>query len=232
MLLFKQYFGDFISLLFPDLCNACGTQLFHGEEQICTKCLHDLPYTDFHLYADNAVAKLFWGRIACHAAMAMLYFRKGSRVQNLIHRLKYNDQIKLGFVLGSLLGEKLAQSDLYLQADLIIPVPLHPRKERSRGYNQALQIALGVADKLRLPVPASLLVRNKATSTQTKKNRYSRFENMKAVFSVTDPASLSNKHVLLVDDVITTGATLEACAQVLLDAGVAKLSIVALAFAE
>jgi len=230
MLLFKQYFGDFLALLFPDLCNACNTPLFQGEKQICIQCLHDLPYTDFHLYSENTVAQLFWGRIPCNAAMAMLYFRKGSRVQNLVHRLKYNGQTELGFILGGLLGQKLLASSLYLQADLVIPVPLHPKKERSRGYNQAECIARGVASSLQLPLNSRLLVRNKATTTQTKKNRYKRFENMKSVFLVPFTESVSGKHIILVDDVITTGATLEACAQVLLEAGASKLSIVALAF--
>ena len=232
MLLFKQYLGDFLALLFPDLCNACNTPLFHGEKQICTQCLHDLPYTDFHLYAHNTVAKLFWGRMPCNAAMAMLYFRKGSRVQNLIHRLKYKDQTELGFVLGGLLSERLLASSFYLPADIVIPVPLHPKRERSRGYNQAAFIAQGIASSLHVPLNIKLLIRNKATGTQTKKNRYSRFENMKSVFHVPNAAAILGKHIILVDDVITTGATLEACGQVLLAAGASKISIVALAFAE
>lgn len=232
-----QYILDFFSLLFPDLCAACGKQLFQGEKQICTACLYDLPYTDFHLYAENAVAKLFWGRINCHAAMAMLYFRKGTRVQQLIHQLKYRSQPELGFRLGVLLGERLAASDRLPgenpdPPDLIIPVPLHPSKERSRGYNQSRMIADGLSSVMHVPVNTTQLIRQRSTGTQTKRNRYNRFENMKAVFSVPDSAPLAGKHVLLVDDVITTGATLEACGQVLLDTGLNKLSIAAIAFAE
>lgn len=227
---FTQYISDFFSLLFPDLCAACGKQLFHGEKQICTACLYDLPYTDFHLYAENAVAKLFWGRINCQAAMAMLYFRKGTKVQQLIHQLKYRSQPDLGFRLGVLLGERLVTASP--RPDLIIPVPLHPKKERSRGYNQSRMIAEGIASVMHIPVGTTQLIRQRATGTQTKRNRYKRFENMKAVFSVQDSAELTDKHVLLVDDVITTGATLEACGQVLLDTGLTKLSIAAIAFAE
>jgi len=130
MLLFKQLLRDFLYLFFPDCCNACGVQLFQGEKELCIKCLYDLPYTDFHLYKDNAVAKLFWGRIHCNAAMAMLFFKKGTSVQTLIHRLKYQSQTNLGFTLGVLLGQRLLLSTDYHHADLIIPVPLHIKKEK------------------------------------------------------------------------------------------------------
>ncbi|HEY0177784.1 MAG TPA: phosphoribosyltransferase family protein, partial [Pedobacter sp.] len=216
MPVFSQFIPDFFHLLFPEYCNACGTQLVRGEKQLCIKCRYDLPYTDFHLYTANAVAKLFWGRLHCNAAMAMLYFRKGSRVQHLIHRLKYKDQTGLGFTLGKMLGERLAQSPAYHHADLIIPVPLHPGRERNRGYNQSKCIADGMTASLHIPVGTTQLIRQKATGTQTRKSRYDRFENMRSVFHVPDAASLAGKHIILVDDVITTGATLEACGQVLL----------------
>ncbi|CAM4126124.1 comF family protein [Pedobacter westerhofensis] len=227
----KQYSIDFFNLIFPDLCNACGQQLYHGEQQICTACLYDLPYTDFHVYAENAVAKLFYGRIRCQWAMAMLYFRKGTKAQRLVHQLKYRSQPDLGFRLGALLGEKLAVQPGE-KPDLIIPVPLHPKKERSRGYNQSRMIADGISSVLHIPVGSTQLNRLRATGTQTKRNRYDRYQNMQSVFSLAGTAELRGKHVLLVDDVITTGATLEACGQVLLEGGVAKLSIAALAFAE
>lgn len=232
MRLIKQYLRDFLLLLFPDHCNACETPLFQGEKQICTNCLYDLPYTDFHLCVDNTVAKLFWGRIDCDAAMAMLYFKKATRVQKLIHQLKYQEQTELGVLLGRLLGERLVQSGDYSGADFIIPVPLHPKRERSRGYNQSKFIADGISSVLQLPVMTGQLIRRRETSTQTKKNRYNRFENMRSVFHIVNPDKLEGKHILLVDDVITTGATLEACAQVLQDIGISKLSIAALAFAE
>jgi ComF family protein len=264
----KRYLTDFFNLLFPDLCMACNQQLFHGEKQICTTCLYDLPYTDFHIYPENPVAKLFWGRINCQAAMAMLYFRKGSKVQRLIHQLKYRSQPELGFRLGFLLGEKLAGSGSAVngnneqqalktqledrsssagdkvnqlatmngcnqsQPDLIIPVPLHPSKERSRGYNQSRMIADGLSSVLHIPVAANQLIRLRSTGSQTKRNRYNRFENMKDVFHVPDPAALAGKHVLLVDDVITTGATLEACAISLSACSLGSLRIAAVAFAD
>ncbi|MBY0245790.1 MAG: ComF family protein [Sphingobacteriaceae bacterium] len=228
----KRLLNDFFSLLFPRLCGGCGTPLFHGEDLICTKCMHSLPFTDFHLHAENQVAKKFWGRVNCDAAMAMFYFKKGTKVQHLIHGLKYKNQTELGVKLGKMLGDRLSQSDKYSDIDYIIPVPLHPKKERKRGYNQSQFIAEGIALILEKEVNNFNLTREIATESQTKKAKYTRFENMQEVFSVVNPEQLANKHILLVDDVITTGATLEACALALLNSGVGKVSIAALATAE
>ncbi|TDG37733.1 ComF family protein [Pedobacter changchengzhani] len=230
--IFNQWANDLIGLLFPNLCNGCGVPLFHGELVICTKCVYDLPFTDYHLHAENRVAKQLWGRLPLNAAMALLYFRKGAKVQNLIHNLKYNNKTAVGVRLGEILGERLKVSPLYENIDLIIPVPLHYKKLRKRGYNQSTFIAQGVAAKMEIPFGESQLIRKVETDSQTKKNRYNRYENMKAVFSVGNVNEILNKHILLVDDVVTTGATLEACANVLLENGASKVSIAALAFAE
>ncbi len=232
MLQIKLLANNVVGLLFPVLCNGCGKHLYEGENEICTKCLFDLPYTDYHLYSANRVAKQLWGRLNCSAAMAMLYFKKGTKVQNLIHSLKYKDQIAVGVTLGNLLGERLKLSDHYSTIDLIIPVPLHPKKERTRGYNQSKFIADGVAEVLKAPVSNLHLLRKLSTSSQTKKSRYSRYENMQEVFQISNAEELKNLHILLVDDVITTGATLEACGNTLLTTNLAKLSIAAVAFAE
>ncbi|WP_225872382.1 ComF family protein [Pedobacter frigidisoli] len=138
MIAIKRWGVDLLGLLFPNLCNACGTSLFHSENVICTKCLYDMPFTDYHLHAENRVAKQLWGRLPLNAAMAMLNFRKGAKVQNLIHNLKYNGKTAVGIALGSLLGERLKASPLYNGIDLVIPVPLHRKKLRLRGYNQIL----------------------------------------------------------------------------------------------
>ncbi len=232
MFALKRYTEDLINLLFPDLCNGCGKLLYRGEKDICTKCLYDLPYTDFHLYEDNLVAKQLWGRLPLNAAMAMLYFKKGTKVQNLLHSLKYKGKTEVGLTLGKLLAQKLSQSEFYADIDMIVPVPLHQKKLRQRGYNQSEYIAKGLATALDLSVSTTHLLRNKATETQTKKARYTRYENMQDVFSVKNETELLNKHILLVDDVITTGATLEACGNTLLNHGIKKLSIAAVAFAE
>ncbi|RZL15430.1 MAG: ComF family protein [Pedobacter sp.] len=232
MIAINRLAADVVALLFPELCNACGTHLYYGEKEICIKCLRDLPFTDFHLYADNPVAKQLWGRLPNTNAMAMLYFRKGTKVQNLMHSLKYKDKTEVGVKLGNLLGEKLKNSSDYKDIDLIIPVPLHLSKERLRGYNQSKTIADGIAEALTVEVSSTHLLRIKSTETQTKKARYTRFENMQSVFTVKHAAELENLHILLVDDVITTGATLEACGNALLNVGIKKLSIAAVAFAE
>ncbi len=232
MFALKRYTEDLINLLFPELCNGCGKLLYHGEKDICTKCLYDLPFTDFHLYEDNLVAKQLWGRLPVNAAMAMLYFKKGTKVQNLIHGLKYAGKTDIGISLGKLLANKLSKSDFYADIDIVIPVPLHQKKLRLRGYNQSEYIAKGLAEELAIPVSTKHLLRNKSTESQTKKARYTRYENMQDVFNVKNADDLLDKHILLVDDVITTGATLEACGNVLLNHGIKKLSIAAIAFAE
>jgi ComF family protein len=223
---------DLLNLLFPRLCNACGQHLVRGEQNICLSCLHDLPYTDYHLHADNRAAKQFWGRLPCHAVTAMLYLKKGSRVQRLLHRLKYNGQMELGVELGTILGERLSESRRFGDIDFIIPVPLHKRRERLRGYNQSKCIADGVAACLYIPVLTGVLTKPSSTASQTRKGRFSRYENLKSVFRVAEGHELSNKHVLLVDDVVTTGATLEACGLVLYAAGISRLSIATLAFTD
>jgi ComF family protein len=228
----KQLALDVIGLLFPNLCNACGMHLYGGEKVICLHCLHDLPFTDFHLHQDNLVAKQLWGRLPFEAAMAMLYFKKGTKTQQLIHNLKYNGQTAVGVTLGNLLAIKLNESPYYQAIDYIIPVPLHQKKERQRGYNQSSYIADGIAERMNVPVSKNQLIRNKLTETQTKKSRYSRYENMLTVFEITDSAMLQNKHILLIDDVITTGSTIEACGNSLLKCGVNKLSIASVAFAQ
>ncbi|WP_231458866.1 MULTISPECIES: ComF family protein [unclassified Pedobacter] len=228
----SQWSSDLIGLLFPNLCNACGTSLFQNEHLICTRCFYDLPYTDYHIHDENRVAKQLWGRLPIHAAMAMLYFRKGAKVQNLIHSLKYNNKTEIGVLLGGILGERLSSSPLYQNIDLIIPVPLHRKKLRIRGYNQSSFIAEGVAEKMNIPLDEKILVRNTSTESQTKKSRYNRYENMKDVFGIAYQELIKGKHILLIDDVITTGATLEACANTLLENGAEKVSIAALAFAE
>jgi ComF family protein len=232
MLRVKQWTSDLFGLLFPNLCHACGRSLFRHEQLICLKCLYDLPFTDYHQYADNRVARQLWGRLPLHAAMAMLYFRKGAKVQNLIHNLKYNGRTDVGVLLGNMLGERLKTAALYQDIDLVIPVPLHRKKYKSRGYNQSTFIAEGIAAQMGIGISEDHLIRNTSTGSQTKKSRYNRYENMVDAFKVNDPEDITGKHILLVDDVITTGATLEACANVLLAIGATKVSIAALAFAE
>jgi ComF family protein len=232
MMLFKRLLGDLFGLLFPDLCCGCGNYLYHAETQLCTVCLHQLPYTDHHLHAENKAARQLWGRLPCNAVLSLLYFKKGSRTQSIIHHLKYKGRKDLGLKLGNMIAQKLLMSPAYDDIDLIIPVPLHLSRERRRGYNQSLCIAEGIAAVLKVPVNTNSLIRKKGTASQTKKGRYNRFENMQQVFSIADMQILRDKHILLVDDVMTTGATLEACGIVLFENHISKLSMATVAFAE
>jgi ComF family protein len=228
----RGYLSDFIALIFPELCQACGENLVHGENLICTGCTYDLPYTNFHKQPDNVVARQFWGRIDVAMVYVLLYFSKGGKVQNMMHRFKYKNMPLIGNKLGNIAGLQLAQSKVTGPIDVIIPVPLHPQRLRARGYNQSAQFAQGLAEQLNVPVDTDTLVRVKYTDTQTKRSRFSRYENMKEVFMVTNAMALAGKHVLLVDDIVTTGATLEACGIELLKIDGLKLSLAAIAYAE
>ncbi len=226
------WFDNFVNLFYPRLCNACGRPLFRNEEVICTRCLFRLPQTNFHLHKENPVARIFWGRVPLYSATSFLFFNKGGRVQHLIHRLKYKNQPQIGIYLGKQLGFQLMDSPLFRDVNVIIPVPLHPKKKRIRGYNQSNLIARGLEQSMTAVVQTDNLVRTVHTSSQTKKSRYSRWENVKGIFVIRNPGKLTGKHLLLVDDVITTGATLEACSETLLQIHNVKLSVASLAYTQ
>ncbi|MBV8388479.1 MAG: ComF family protein [Mucilaginibacter sp.] len=226
------YWADFVSLLFPELCQACGESLIAGENLICLDCRYNLPFTDFHQKPDNMVAQQFWGKIKLEGAYAMCYFAKGGKIQHLMHNFKYKGVQRIGNLLGNVAGEQLLKSPIFKTADIIIPVPLHKSRLRKRGYNQSMCFAEGLSEKMGIPVDENNLVRIRATETQTHRSRFSRFENMQEVFTLTNPEALRNKHVLLVDDVVTTGSTLEACGIELLKVEGVQLSIATIACAE
>jgi ComF family protein len=232
MKLRQTYIADFVSLLFPELCAACGDSLVANEHLICTSCRITLPYTNFHFLPDNIVAQQFWGKIKLEGAFALFYFAKGGKVQNLMHRFKYKGQKEIGNLLGEIAGAQLIKNDIYKNVDLIVPVPLHKKRLSQRGYNQSTCFAEGLAKQLNAAVIEHNLIRPAATETQTRKSRFDRYQNMKEVFSILNPEALKNKHVLLVDDVITTGSTLEACGTQLLRVEGLKLSIATIAYAE
>lgn len=223
--------NDFLSMIFPRVCNACGNSLFKGEEVICTFCTYHLPKTGFYHRPDNPVAKVFWGKVPLHAASAYYYFYKGNRVQQLIHRLKYKGGIDVGLKIGNLFGQELIKSPLYMDIQVVIPVPLHPSRIMKRGYNQSDYIAKGIAEAMGIHTETNILQRKQKTETQTKKKRFHRFENMKSVFEINRDNKSSALHFLLVDDVITTGSTLASCAEELLKIPGASVSVGALAFA-
>ncbi|MDF3078144.1 MAG: phosphoribosyltransferase [Sphingobacteriaceae bacterium] len=228
----STFLDDFISLFYPELCPGCGKNLFKNENVICTDCIYHLPYTNFHEDPENRVAKQLWGRIPFQMAASYLYFRKGSRVQNMLHQFKYNNRPDIGLRLGEMYGLVLSKSGLFNAAHYIIPVPLHPAKLKKRGYNQSAYFAEGLSGSLNIPVLANGLKRLAATETQTKKSRFVRYENMKDVFDPAQKEQLQDKHILLVDDVITTGATIEACALELLKLNGTQVSIATIAFTD
>jgi ComF family protein len=222
---------DFISLLFPRLCYACGDHLLRNENLICTECYVVIPRTNYHLENENPVAQLFWGRCPIEKAAAFSFYNKGSRIRNLIHNLKYRGVKEIGFELGRIYGFSLKSSGFTEDIDLIIPVPLHPSKKRIRGFNQSDYISSGLSDATDLPVETNSLVRIAGSETQTKRSRYERWTNVEGIFHVVDPEIIIGRHILLVDDVITTGSTIESCADELLKVKGVKVSVVALGFA-
>lgn len=228
----RGYLADFVSLLFPELCPACEASLVANEHIICSDCRYNLPYTNFHLQADNIVAQQFYGKINVEAVYALYYFNKGGKVQSLMHHFKYKGMQQIGNLLGNMAGTQLMENHIFNTADLIIPVPLHKSRLKERGYNQSTCFANGLAQKLNAVVEDDNLQRAIATATQTHKSRFARFENMQEVFMVKHPERLMNKHVLLVDDIVTTGSTLEACGIELLKIPGLKLSIATIAYAQ
>jgi ComF family protein len=222
---------DFISLVYPRICALCGNSLWRSEEVICQKCEYHLPKTNFHLDPENPVSKLFWGRTRINSACAFLHFNKGNSTQVLIHKLKYKGRKDIGILLGNRYGLYLKNSPPFSDISWIIPVPLHRKKLIARGYNQSEQFGLGLSSAMGVPVENRELIRNQETETQTKKSRFKRWENVSETFMVRDPQKLEGSHVLLVDDVITTGATIEACVLVLAPVPGIKISIAAIAVA-
>lgn len=225
-------FQDFISLVFPVYCLSCRDALEKNEDLVCTRCRIELPRTGFHLQADNALARKFWGRVEIQQAMAFLKFLKGGSVQNLMHHLKYKGAQEVGELLGRWYGDELAEAGLAPGFDLIVPVPLHPSKLKKRGYNQSDCFARGLSAALNVPWQADVMNRSIQTDSQTRNARFSRWENVSDIYLVKKPEAIKARQILLVDDVVTTGATLESCAGALLQAGAAGVSVAAIAAAE
>ncbi|MGD1946045.1 MAG: ComF family protein [Croceivirga sp.] len=207
--------NDINSILLPPGCFGCNARLSGGEYLLCTVCRHDLPLTDYTFTEENPIDRLFYGRVPIEKAAAFLLFSDIGRVKNLLHHLKYRNQETIGAFLGDWFGGQIATGNSP-EIDLVVPVPLHPKKQRKRGYNQVTLFAKQLAQHLGAFFRADLLVKTRNTKTQTQRNRWARWKNSQELFIVENTGELEGKKVLLVDDVITTGATIEACAKALL----------------
>lgn len=229
----KNYSESFCEFLFPSCCVCCSNVLLKGESSICMHCLIDIPKSKAVPRSDdNKIEEVFWGRVRLEWATAFFDFTKGSRYQKLLHVLKYQGNKEVGFVLGRQLGIELYSYGVLQEIDLIIPVPLHAKKLKKRGFNQSRCIADGLASIMNTTIDVGNLVRIVHTETQTKKGRNERWLNVKDAFHVVDEQVFNGQHILLIDDVLTTGATMEACAQKLLGSCNCKVSIAAVAYAN
>ena len=226
----KQLLFDFSSLIYPNLCVGCGRSLVTGENYICFNCLVRMPRTNFHNVSGNPLEQIFWGRVKIEKATSWFFFQKGSNYQHLLHHLKYKNLRGIGVELGRCFGSELTATNYFSDVDVIVPVPLHPKKEKQRGYNQSLAIAEGLSQQLKIPIETGILIRREYSETQTRKGRFERWENVRELFGLNFDGYFSGRHVLLVDDVVTTGSTLDACAQIILNCDGAKVSIATLAF--
>lgn len=227
MLSVKEIKDSLLQWVFPHICSGCGTDIISQESSLCMRCIDALPETNFEWHHANPVEKRFWGRIEIKQATAQYYFTRESLMQHLMHQFKYKRNRELGFQLGKIMGESMKKSGRF-PADALIPLPLFPAKEKRRGYNQATVLCEGMSESLALPVLKDTIIRSQHTETQTKKGRIERWQNMEGKFVLMNPQAVQNKHLLLVDDVITTGATLEACGAELLSGENVSLSIATL----
>ncbi len=229
--LLKKTASSFSHLFYPHVCRGCGTDLIEPYQMICFHCMAKLPFTNFAWHPHNPIEKTFWGRINVAAAMSLLYFTPESIVQQLVHQVKYKGQQKLAHHLGTMIGKELSISGRFSNIDLVIPLPLYRTREKQRGYNQATLLANGIAEIINADVHEKALVRTHASLSQTHKSRSARWENVDGLFKLKKEFWPEGKNILLVDDVITTGATLDACGTVINTIEGTNLYIATLAYA-
>lgn len=215
-----------LSLIFPRLCIMCYSETPNKGQQFCVECLINMPYTNHFKKKSNASAKKFWGRIIFEDAASLLNFYDYSDVRWMIHKLKYEGRKDIGYTLGLIVGKKMNVSTYFNSIDLIIPIPLHKEKIIKRGYNQAFYIAKGISEVIDVPIRNDVIIKCKHTRSQTRMGRIERIRNVLDSFQLMDKNGISGRHILIVDDVLTTGATIEACARKLMEADNIKISIV------
>lgn len=226
-----RWLHDLVHLFYPRLCMACGEHLPRTEKLMCLPCQYQLPQTAQHTMVENAFTERFWGRVRLETGAALYFFSKSGRVQRLIHQLKYEHKPDIGYELGLLYGNMLREQSHYRSIDAIVPVPLHPKKQHQRGYNQAAVFGKGIAEALQRPLLPNALHRPVFATSQTQKSRMDRMDNVMNAFELHPSATVAGQHILLVDDVLTTGATLEACALALLAQPNVRISMATIALA-
>lgn len=223
-----KWISDLIDLIFPRHCHVCGEVLSRQEQDICVNCLYKLPKIEkIHL---DEIEKTFWGRCDVVSALSYMYYRKESPYNRLLHRMKYDNHPEIGLRLATMATESIMPSGFFEGIDAIVPLPLSKRKQRQRGYNQCDYIAEGVSLKTGIPVIKDCIVRTKANETQTHKSRDERWKNVEGIFYLTKPEALEGKHILLIDDILTTGATLTNCAIAIQQGCNCKISVFTLAY--
>jgi competence protein ComFC len=206
--------NDLLHLIFPSTCLICENELSKFEESLCSFCQQELKYTHFEDYKiETSLDKLFWGRVNVKTTFSMLYFEKGNHTQTILHQIKYKSNLVLGKFMGEKMGEKLKMNTKYENIDVLIPIPLHPKKKYIRGYNQSEIIANGISKSLNIPLNLTFLIRIKHAESQTKKSKFLRWDNIEEAFYVNVKGNENLKHIALIDDVITTGSTIESCIQ-------------------
>lgn len=224
------FLTDILSFVYPSKCEVCGRVLVESECVICSFCIIKLPRSNYHLDERNPMIQIFWGRVRVLYASSFFFFYKGSPYQSLLHKLKYEGKKNIGIRMGRLFAAELTETS-FSRSEIIIPVPLHPKKQKKRGYNQSEMLAKGVNELFGIELNTKVLMRKGNAGSQTNKNRYDRFLNISDQFCIENSEGIQGKSVLLIDDVVTTGSTLEACAQLLIDAGSKDISILTLAIA-
>ena len=226
-----KLFHNLVEVFYPQICLACSRKLLSYERVICTHCEANLPKTNFHNRESNPVEILFWGRCKIESASAYYRYLKNGKVQNLIHNFKYKGYQEIGLYMGEVYGKTLFKSNRFNTIDRIIPVPLHPKRRRFRGFNQSAVFGKGLAISMKCKLDTNSLIRITHTQTQTKKSRWERHKNVSSIFVINNPEKLEGKHILLVDDVITTGSTIESCVNTLSQIKGIRISVVAIASA-
>ena len=226
----QELLHDFTSLFFPNICMACMHNAPVHDEYLCMECKINLPTTDFHLFEENIFTNRLWGRFPLQSGTAQLLMIKGGLAENIIYNIKYRNATQLAINLGEKYGRKLVKAPLYKDVDVIVPVPIHASKMRTRGYNQSAMFGSGLSESMNIPLVENVLIKKRKTKSQTKKSRLNRLLSVQNEYVIKKPERLIGKHILLVDDVLTTGATIESCALELLKVEGVRLSLATIAF--